>query len=151
MTGTKLQMLPAKHTTWEDWQKQHPGTVVLSPDTGFRRDYGLNRYADYWSGGRPPRFRKAPSGAREDVKIKPMERVLGVQVDGMVKAYPFAALRRRPAVFEDSLAGSKIRIHFNQRAESAYVTASNGSIIPSMTAFWFAWQDFYPNTLVYRD
>ena len=88
MTGTELSMLPAQHTTWGQWQSQHPGTLVLSPDTGFNRDYGRNPYEEYYEGGVPfggPRER----AQRLDPEVRGMERVLGLQVVGTKKAYPF--------------------------------------------------------------
>jgi hypothetical protein len=47
LTGKKLVMLPSEHTTWEFWRRQHPDTVVLSPETGFKRNYGLDPYEQY--------------------------------------------------------------------------------------------------------
>jgi hypothetical protein len=52
LTGTVLAMLPAERSTWEHWRAQHPGTLVLSPDTGYKRDYGLDPYKDYVEEGR---------------------------------------------------------------------------------------------------
>jgi len=37
--GIKLRPLHVVTTTWGEWRKQHPGTTVLSLDTGHRRDY----------------------------------------------------------------------------------------------------------------
>lgn len=53
LTGAALRMLPAEHTSWEYWHTRHPDSEVLSPDTGFKRDYGLNPYQEYWEQGRP--------------------------------------------------------------------------------------------------
>ena len=37
-------------TTWGEWQARHPETVVLSPDTGHRRDYREGvAYMDYFA------------------------------------------------------------------------------------------------------
>ncbi len=45
--ATRLSMLPAQHTTWGQWRREHPGTLVLSPDTGFKHDYSVNPYRGY--------------------------------------------------------------------------------------------------------
>ena len=45
--GQKLIQLPVVHTTWEDWRNQHPDTLALSTDTGYRRDYTSNPYGGY--------------------------------------------------------------------------------------------------------
>jgi hypothetical protein len=35
----KLAALPVVTTTWREWRTRHPETLVLSLDTGFKRDY----------------------------------------------------------------------------------------------------------------
>lgn len=35
----QLKQLPVVSTTWGQWSKQHPETLVVSPETGFNRDY----------------------------------------------------------------------------------------------------------------
>jgi len=47
LTGKKLRLLSAEHTTWEAWQAKYPETVVLSSQTGHHRDYALNPYSEY--------------------------------------------------------------------------------------------------------
>ncbi len=78
-----------------------------------------------------------------------MERVLGIQIGGLKKAYPFSRLKKQPAVFDDDVAGQTITIHFDRKSENAYATTSSGLQVPSMVVFWFAWVDFYPDTLVF--
>jgi hypothetical protein len=148
MTGTKLKMLPIQHTTWAEWRNQHPDTLVLSPETGFKRDYGRNPYEEYYERGAP--FGGIQKKAHQlDPKLRPMERVLGVQVGGEKKAYPFSRLKKQPASFEDNVGGQKIVIHFNHRTENAYASTPSGAQAPSIVTFWFAWVDFYPDTLVF--
>ena len=149
MSGTKLAMLPAQHTTWRQWRSEHPDTLVLSPETGFKRDYGRNPYQEYYERGEP--FGGTHEQARKlDPSLRPMERVLGVQVLGAKKAYPLSRLKKQPSSFEDTLAGQQIVIHFDRKSENAYATARSGSQIPSIIAFWFAWVDFYPDTQVFK-
>jgi len=149
MTGAKLSMLPAQHTTWGQWRSQHPDTLVLSPDTGFKRDYGVNPYQKYYESGVPV------GGARQrarqlDPELPPMERVLGIQLGGAKKAYPFSRLKKQAASFEDDVAGHRIIVHFDRKSENAYATTSSGAHVPSMVSFWFAWVDFYPDTQVFN-
>ena len=151
MTGAKLAILPSLHTTWEYWRAQHPQTLVLSPETGFRRDYGLNPYQEYWEMGQPPRFRRPPKAKKSNVKLRPMERVLGLSVDGAKKAYPFSVLKTKPERFEDQIRGKKVIIHVDKKSETGYVTDERGTLIPSIALFWFAWSDFYPDTEVYGE
>jgi len=45
--GTWLEALPTTETTWGNWKKLHPETLVLSDDTGFSRNYRAYPYGDY--------------------------------------------------------------------------------------------------------
>jgi len=152
LTGTKLVMIPAQHTTWDDWRRRHPETLVLSPDTGHKRDYGLNPYQRYWEGDEPGfRNPKDAEAARKRHSLRPMERVLGVEVNGLHKAYPFPMLKRKAPQFQDMLAEKTVRVHFDPRSENAWITDEEGTALPSVTTFWFAWTDFYPDSLVFKN
>jgi uncharacterized protein DUF3179 len=149
MTDTKLSMLPAQHTTWAQWRGAHPDTLVLSPETGFKRDYGVNPYQEYYEGGVP--FGGTRERARQlDPELQPMERVLGIQSSGAKKAYPFSRLKKQAPSFEDDIAGQKIVLHFDRNSENAFATTESGAQVPAMVTFWFAWVDFYPDTQVFR-
>lgn len=148
MTGAKLKALASYPTTWEAWRSRYPHSLVLSLETGYTRDYGRNPYQGYWEMGQPPRVRKPPA-QKPSVNLRPMERVLGVQVGETKKAYPLSVLKKMPETFEDEVAGKKLHIHFDKKAESGYVTDERGTVVPSVILFWFAWSDFYPETLVF--
>lgn len=149
LTGKKLVMLPAVHTTWEAWRKERPDSFVLSPETGFKRDYGLDPYAQYREGGTPLFSSRKGIAAQKGNKLRPMERVLGVQLNGWKKAYPFSLLKKLPPEIEDPLGTTAIHIHFDRKTETGFVTDSTGQTVPSVVLLWFAWADFYPDTLVF--
>ncbi|MDZ7685377.1 MAG: DUF3179 domain-containing protein [Gammaproteobacteria bacterium] len=44
LKGTDLPQLPARHTTWGDWLERHPGSQVMSTETGFGRSYERSPY-----------------------------------------------------------------------------------------------------------
>lgn len=47
--GIELKTLHVVTSTWGEWRKRHPGTTVLSLDTGHQRDYGEGvAYRDYF-------------------------------------------------------------------------------------------------------
>ena len=75
--------------------------------------------------------------------------VLGVQLNGVKKAYPFSGLKKLPAEVEDRLGCTPIRIHFDRKNESAFVIDRAGNVVPSVVLFWFAWMGSYPDTLVF--
>lgn len=48
--GIELKTLHVVTTTWKEWKKRHPQTLVLSLDTGHQRDYGEGvAYRDYFA------------------------------------------------------------------------------------------------------
>lgn len=48
--GIELKMLFVVTTTWKAWRTRHPGTQVLSLDTGYKRDYGEGvAYRDHFA------------------------------------------------------------------------------------------------------
>jgi len=77
LKGEKLQMLPLKHTTWGEWQKQHSDTKVLSRDTGYGVDYSRDPYQGYAS--QPGLYFPV---AKRDMRYPPKARVVGIELDG---------------------------------------------------------------------
>ena len=87
-TGTALKQLPSTIAAFGDFRKAYPGGRVLSRETGFMRPYGRNPYRGYDRIGDTPFLFSDPV----DPRLPAMERVLGVQSDGVVRVYPFATL-----------------------------------------------------------
>lgn len=51
--GIVLKPLYVVTTTWKEWKKRHPDTLVLSLDTGHQRDYGEGvAYREYFASDR---------------------------------------------------------------------------------------------------
>ena len=86
--GTVLEFFPARTFSWEQARSLHPDVVVLSRETGYRRDYGANPYTGYDSQDAPigPFF-----NARVDRRFPAMERVVGLELGGGWAA-PFSEL-----------------------------------------------------------
>jgi len=42
LAGEELDRVPVQTVTWAQWRQAHPEGMVLSQDTGARRDYGIN-------------------------------------------------------------------------------------------------------------
>lgn len=145
MTGTRLRAIPSVTTTWKAWREQHPETLVLSMQTGFRRDYSRVPYQTYAKSPHP----LFPVTHR-DPRLSPKEKVLGVAVGGVRKAYPLRLLRQRKAPLEDRLGDTTVRVLYDPAADSARVVdAGTGTLLPSVVAYWFAWATFHPHSPVY--
>jgi hypothetical protein len=51
--GIELEMLRVVTTTWGEWRRRHPGTTVLSLETGHQRDYAEGAaYREYFASDR---------------------------------------------------------------------------------------------------
>jgi hypothetical protein len=146
MKGRRLAALPVTHTTWRAWRREHPGSLVLSDDTGHRRDYGSDPYAGY-SAERGLYFPVSASSNR----YHPKERVLGVEIDGRYKAYPFAELSKTgmPEI-QDRFVGRDLLIRFDWANESATAFDDQGRQLAATTGYWFAWYAFHPDTEVFK-
>lgn len=143
--GERLKPLPLQHTTWRAWREQHPQTRVLSTDTGFKRDYGSNPYPGY-ADSTDLYFPVSASSRRYHAK----ELVLGLEIDGRFKAYPFTELSRNDSPrINDSIAGRRISIEFDRENRSATAFDDSGRILPAVTSYWFAWHGFHPDGAVY--
>jgi hypothetical protein len=89
LTGQRLSILPAQMTTWGSWKSLYPETLALSEDTGFERDYRRDPFTGYGEGlNAGGRFFFPVSDAGRDPRLDPGEIVLGLEVDGVHRAYP---------------------------------------------------------------
>jgi len=147
LVGTKLKAFPVSHTTWRDWVKQHPDTQVLSTSTGYSRDYGRNPYRGY------EQSRQLYFGVNQRAPdtYHPKEQVIGLEIDGVYKAYPFAELEKNnQSQFKDSINGVSITIDWDSENRSVELFDSSGKRIAGIQGFWFAWFAFHPDTLVFK-
>jgi hypothetical protein len=96
LQGARLDLYPFLRTTWAEWKKLHPGTLVLKPLPGYaERMPFLNKLIRETKLGTGP----APQGAfGHDNRLRPRETVAGLEIGGEATAYPFAALRKVPVV-----------------------------------------------------
>jgi len=145
LVGTELTALPLVHTTWGAWRRAHPQTQVLSTETGERRDYDRAPYGGY--ANEPGLY--FPVSARSK-RYHPKERVLGVEVNGQFKAYPFSELSQTDGSVSDKVGGRPIEVRFDWAQPSAQAFDAEGHPLPATTLFWFAWYAFHPETAVYQ-
>jgi hypothetical protein len=93
-TGTTLRPLDAQVLSWSDFKARYPGAAVLSRDTGFQRDYGVNPYVRYDQ----PSDRPFLYDGELDPRLPPKERVVALFAGRPVVVVPFSRLRRTPVV-----------------------------------------------------
>lgn len=143
-SGKKLKLFPSKLTTWKDWKKRYPSTTVISFKTGYRRDYSRNPYLDY----EQSRLLYFPVSQRNN-RLHPKAWVIAIVVNNNAKAYPFSVLERTGSEVSDRVGGKPITVQFDSDSRSAVIRDGKGNIVPSVTAYWFAWFAFYPETGIY--
>jgi hypothetical protein len=144
LTGTRLQLLPSTQTTWGAWREQHPDTFVLSTQTGYSRDYERDPYEDYYT-SRKVMFQVGKLNPR----YHPKEQVIGVELDGLTKAYPFSELARVKSPFKDTIGKKTVTVTFDSNSQTATIKDAAGNELPSVVGFWFAWYVFHKDTQVY--
>ena len=88
LAGKKLTILPASIISFSDFRAANPQGIVLSRDTGFKRNYGRNPYAGYDRADNPPFLFRGDL----DGRLLPKERVATFTIGDVDAAFPFSAL-----------------------------------------------------------
>jgi hypothetical protein len=146
LKGMTLPSLPTSHTTWRDWSERYPDTLVLSTDTGFKRNYRRSPYLNY---ARTSRLMFPVENKNKDFRNKDL--VLGITANEVTKAYPFKELEKnQQKKFEDSVGGTTITVEWFESEDFARILDDTGQELPSVIAYWFAWYAFHPDTDVFR-
>lgn len=145
LKGKRLQPFAIQHTTWQDWKNRYPDTLVLSLETGYFRDYSRDPYNKY----KMDRNIWFPVDLQIN-RFHPKEMVLGLEIAGKFKAYPFSEIAKVTTPMGDQLAGRHFSIHYDRHHQTARIIGQTGQEIPSVMTFWFAWYAFHPDTLIYK-
>jgi hypothetical protein len=89
-----LELLPVVLTTWEEWLRQHPDTLVLQLETGYERLYFPGAaYGDYFASDAT----MFPVWTRNDI-LDTKDRIYALRVEGVPKAYPVQLLTEETVV-----------------------------------------------------
>ena len=92
LTGAFLELYPFVRTTWREWRRRYPNTVVLKPLPGYdeRMPNASKRMRAVTLSGEG----EGPKGAfGHDDRLRPREVVAGLRVGTDEKAFPFSQLR----------------------------------------------------------
>ncbi len=108
LKGTHLALYPFLLTTWGEWHKQHPDTLVLKPLPGYADRLATeNKIIEQGIVGLSG---PAPKGAfSRDNRLRPRDTIVGLETGGEAKAYPMSALRHARVV-NDTVGGSPVLI-----------------------------------------
>ncbi len=132
-TGEKLAGYPAAIVSWQEFKESHPEGLVLSRETGFRRNYGRNPYAGYDDVNSSPFLYRGPAIPGQ---LLPMARVLTVDLNGEAVAYPYDVLAE-VGVVNDVVGGEALAIFSEPDTRSALDApeVAAGRKVGSLTAY----------------
>ena len=126
LQGEHLKLFPFLLTTWGEWRRLHPDTLVLKPVPGYAdRIAAKNEQIRQGLSGEG----EAPNGVlRRDNRLKPRTMILGLDVEGANRAFPLTALRESK-VINDELGGWPILIVHQPGSDTttAFLARSNGN------------------------
>lgn len=103
--GTFLPQIPTWHLSWSEWLELHPDSLVMLPPRDehhrdARHGHGREEYFERPGMDRP--LVQTITGDL-DARYPENEIVLGINVDGFVKAYPLKEVKRSNGVVHDRI------------------------------------------------
>ncbi len=140
--GVTLEQVSMIATTWGEWKAAHPDTTIVAEDGGIGRSYPADPLRGRDDDG--PIF---PVGD-VDPRLAVQEPVIGVETpDGTAIAFPTGQVREvlggggdiRVAGVELEIDGGGVRAYLD-----------DGTELATHQAFWFAWSQFRPDTLLWE-
>jgi hypothetical protein len=140
--GVVLNQATVVTTTWGEWKAAHPATTIIARDGGIGHSYPLDPLRGRDDDG--PIF---PIGDL-DGRLAVQDQVFGVvAADGTPVAFPVAAaVATLEAGGTVELAGVALRLD----GGGVRATDAAGEEVQGHQAFWFAWSQFRPGTLLWQ-
>jgi len=139
--GITLEQVSVVTSTWGDWKMAHPDTTILAQDGGLGRTYPLDPLKGRDDNG--PIF---PIGD-VDPRLPPQSQVVGViRPDGVAIAF---AVDDAAAALASADMVEFAEVVIMKDGGGFIVTQADGTPLVSHQAFWFAWSQFNPDTLLF--
>ncbi len=130
-------------STWAEWRTAHPDTTIIAEDGGVGRAYPLDPLRGRDDDG--PIF---PIG-NVDARLPVQEQVVGVVLaNGDTVAFR-AETARRTLASGDEVTAAGVTIVTDAGGLRAVDADDLTRSLPSHEAFWFAWSQFHPGTVVW--
>jgi len=139
--GFVLEQTSVVVSTWGEWRAAHADTMIVAQDGGIGRTY-----LDDPLGGRDDAGPIFPIG-EADPRLPKQTRVLGViDPDGQPVAFP---VEQATAALTSGREVSLGVVEVVADGGGLRAKLRGGEEIPAHEAFWFAWSQFHPETLVW--
>ena len=145
--GEALTNVHVYVTTWEQWKKKYPTTLVLSSDTGANRDYSRNPYPGY-----EDVLRVWFPVAASSKELPTKEWVTGAILDGQPYAFHKKALKEKSSV-DVKVNNKEFMAIYADELDTIQVIEINEHdevVVPSFDAYWFAWYAYHPDTELWK-
>ncbi|RLD24180.1 MAG: hypothetical protein DRI71_03325 [Bacteroidetes bacterium] len=106
LIDTKVKTFPLVETSWKTWREMYPNTEVVTLNTGHDRSYDVYPYGDYKTN---ENFLLYPLRT-VDRRLNGKERVHGIIIDGIAKAYRFGSFDANTSLINDVINGEDVVI-----------------------------------------
>lgn len=147
MKDSELEIVSTHRMSLGTWKELHPKSLILTTNTGYKRNYSQGPYSSY-----DQENRTYFPLSHEDDTFHKKEWVYGMELNGEYKAYPVKILKKnKSGMVKDSLGGKSLTVTWDRNGENFRAFTNNGEEIISLKMFWFAWVAFHPETLVFRE
>ncbi len=128
-------------STWGRWKADHPDTTIVAEDGGIGRSYPLDPLRGRDDNG--PIF---PIGD-VDPRLAVQEQVLGIETSDGTPVAVHVAIARATLQNGDPIEFEGVTIQLD--GDGIRAVGPDGNDLGSHQAFWFAWSQFRPDTLVW--
>jgi hypothetical protein len=128
MRGEHLKLYPFLLTSWEEWLRLHPDTLVLKPLPGYGERIAAKN-AQLRAGY--PRDKSAPADVlHRDDRLQAYTKIIGLTVGDASRAFPLDALDR-VKVLNEPLGGQPVLVVHQPKSETttAFVARANGKAL----------------------
>ncbi|MEX1296875.1 MAG: DUF3179 domain-containing (seleno)protein, partial [Candidatus Limnocylindrales bacterium] len=137
----KLEQTSVVTSTWSEWKAAYPDTTIVAEDGGIGASYPLDPLR-----GRDDEGAIFPIGD-VDPRLPAQEKVLGVITDdGRALAFPVEVAR---AELKAGRPVSALGVDVVSDASGIRAVRDDGREVVAHEAFWFAWSQFNPETLLW--
>ena len=133
-TGTKLTLYPSQVISFAELRAQYPDAVVLSENTGYKRDYTLYPYGDYTTNNNlyfPISIHDNRLSAKEIMYV--------VSYGTHSLAFRLSELTSSTA----TLSADGAEVTAKKVGGEVEVRDSAGKVIPGFYTMWFAWAIYH--------
>src|SRR5262245_47500616 len=128
MRGEHLKLYPFLLTSWKEWRRLHPDTLVLKPLPGYAERIPAKN-AQLRAGFSLDKSAPADVVRRDD-RLKAYTKVIGLTVGGASRAFPLDALDR-VRVINEEIGGEPILIVHQPKSDTttAFVARVKGTLL----------------------